>query len=403
MKLEKVIGAAFVVGTLLPALVAAQGSGGWYDDQGRWANEGTGPRYTAGGFYSTDDARANREYPSTSSWNATDFDRGYGAYPVTEGYPSGTHGYSQPTSPAPGGGTDYRSYSSSSSDGGGFPVVRTADGNASSYPQYTPTTDWGAGTSNDVYGGAGASYGGGYPSSTADDWGRSSYPLDGNAAQPYSPAAGGETYPRPPSAKRYSAPGTGYGAPSTRSYGENWAGGAASGGTNYRGERYSSGGYSDSWGGAGRYGGEGSYYPPSSSSPESRGNPWAGTADGYSREPAEDYRDQRRKENPWAFDRPDPARQAERRRWREVAPRPWGGEAESRREEPPPQELPYGLPYRRYGDNGFPGYGSADRYYPGGNWNPWSVWGGGMPGGNWPSGSWPNGNWGSWPYMPWSW
>ena len=252
---------------------------------------------------------------------------------------------------------------------------------------------------------------------------------DFGAVQPTYPASGGygsatrPAYPSAPADPYAQVPG--YGGATSGGYTDNWSGANPSTSTypstGYPATTYPGGNFADdgrgaSWGSvsqpsAGGYGGyPGDYQQPYQNAyPETGGyappppvtdNPWAGAAAGYSREPAEDFRQQQRRDNPWAFDRPDPAREAERRRWREQPARPWAREGEERFQQAPAYGDPYANPYGGQGvgtpgyDYGYPGYGRGDGYnYPGGSYDPWSSWGRGLPGGNW----------GGWPSMPWNW
>ena len=442
MKLDSAIRKALLVSVFVPVTVVAQGVGlgvpqglnqgfsqGGVGGDGGWGTWSGDPAVSApvAADYSTaypaeayggqlaQQAQWAGDQWSGDPWGGTTVTPDYGVAPAT--------GYNPP--PA----YDSRAYPPQSSSSGGYSgaLPNAEDPYATGYPSLeSQTGGYAAPQAPSQFPASPPGGYGAYPQADVVPPQPYASGSDFGAAQPAYPAAGGygsanqPVYPPAPADPYAQAPGFG-GAPAG-GYTDNWSGATSSGtvypstaypATTYPGGDFADDGRGGSWGAPGQpvgggYGYPGGYQEPYRNAypeagyappPQVTDNPWAGAAAGYSREPVEDFREQQRRDNPWAFDRPDPAREADRRRWREQPARPWAREGEERFEQAPAAPT-YGNPYvgQGYGapgyDYGYPGYGRGDGYhYPGGSYDPWSSWGRGLPGGNW----------GGWPSMPWNW
>ena len=437
MKLDSAIHKALLVGAFTPFVAAAQGVTGSGEGWDRWSATTASAAYPAAvtdpGYATPADPRGE-PLPVQAQWSGDSWGGDQWGSAVTtlpnDGYTSVPPAYDSGTYPhqtmPPAGYTGSASHADDPYTTGYAPLQGQGGyappppaGQAPGYGGYAGGE---GGQSQPHYPGAG--YGGDFGGTP------SAYPSAGGyAPQP--------SYPSAPAAPYSQAPqSSGYGTAPAAGYGDNWSGAAAPG-TSYPAAGYPSGAYSapaapvypessypqssypdstyqggDSWGSVaqpvgGGYDYQGGYQDPYQGGyappPQATDNPWAGAAAGYTREPVEDFREQRRRDNPWAFERPDPAREAERRRWREQPSRPWAREGDERFDQAPagPTYDPYGgqgYGGQGYGapgnEYGYPGYGRGDGYYyPGGGYDPWSSWGRGLPGGNW----------GGWPSMPWNW
>lgn len=426
MKRDRAIRAALLTGaTILPLVAIGQGV-----DQ--WGGQSVDQRYDSGAMSGADWSRA---YPSTDYPPSYPADSGAGAGTWRQpGYPSTVGGYDQGAASTSGryesviGGDGYGGVPASDPAYGGYPVADDPyttgfESNAPPITYQPPLPPSGERYPHDPTYPVNQGYGGnaGYPAS--GQGGTSSYPPPrdtpyGSVPPSYSDLPSGDYGYPPPTADGYVG-NSGYGAyggapyvsdpyaqpptydsSSGTRHGGDWNRSAPM--NSYPGDRYPA---SDSFGRSWERGGYGGGYAPPPVDTES--NPWAGAAAGYSREPVEDFQRQRRQENPWSFERRDPAHEAQRRRWREQPERPWARDTGEPRYEPPRggvggepyypadrggyggSDYDYGRGYGYGYPSGSRGYGGEP--YPNRNWNPWSAFGGGLPGN------------GGWPSMPWSW